>query len=340
MPCRSRLIASTRSSRSAVSVLCWVSISPSSSSARRLTAPSRSRSRRSRSRSCSMVATSGSSAFGSMPASAATPSGSTSSISWISWATSVSLRLAPSTRSSARAASSRAEPSASSAARTARSQAASAFSASARRSAASRRAASAASTSVISALRFSSKAAGASASDARSWLGFGAAGVERGDLGDRAVAALAPGLTVGPDGDEPPVGELGLARQRLRLGAHFGQFRALAFDLGADGGELAAPVRRTAAVPRGLLRPRPTRRLRLVAAADQPRLGLGQRRDARGVARHLALGHGLQLAGVVGLALGCAPVLRGRRLRRRRLRSGRPAPLRRPCACRRPRCAR
>jgi hypothetical protein len=70
-------------------------------------------------------------------------------------------------------------------------------------------------------------------------LGFGAAGVERGDLCDRAVAAFVPGLTVGPDGDEPSVGKLRLASQCLRLGADFGEFRALAFDLGADGGELA-----------------------------------------------------------------------------------------------------
>ena len=55
MPWRSRAIASTRSSRSVVSVVCWVSISPSSSSARRLTAPSRSRSRRSRSSSVSTL---------------------------------------------------------------------------------------------------------------------------------------------------------------------------------------------------------------------------------------------------------------------------------------------
>ena len=73
-------------------------------------------------------------------------------------------------------------------------------------------------------------------------LGLGAAGVERGDLGDGAVFAVAPGLPVGADGGEPAVGELGLARQRLRLGAHLGELRALAFDLGADVGELALQV--------------------------------------------------------------------------------------------------
>ena len=59
MPWRSRLMASTRSSRSVVSVVCWVSTSRSSSSARRLTAPSRSRSRRSFSRSASTWSTGG-----------------------------------------------------------------------------------------------------------------------------------------------------------------------------------------------------------------------------------------------------------------------------------------
>ena len=60
MPWRSRLIASTRSSRSVTSVVCWVSTSRNSSSARRLTAPSRSRSRLSFSSSASISAMSGS----------------------------------------------------------------------------------------------------------------------------------------------------------------------------------------------------------------------------------------------------------------------------------------
>ena len=75
MPCRSRLIASTRSSRSAVSVLCWVSISPQLflgaqvDRAEPLAVAAQLLQIR------SMVATSGSSAFGSMPASAATAVG-------------------------------------------------------------------------------------------------------------------------------------------------------------------------------------------------------------------------------------------------------------------------
>ena len=223
MPWRSRAIASTRSSRSASSVLCWVSISPSSSSARRLTAPSRSRSRRRRSSSCSTVATSGRIASGSMPASPPTASGSTSSISWISWATSVSRRLAPSTRSSARAASSRAAPSASSAARTARSrrgQRVLGFGQTIGRGGARR----------FRGLHLGDQRAALFLEHRRRigerralLLGLGAAGVERGDLRDRAVAALAPGGAVGADGVEAAVGQLGLARQRLGLGAHLGE---------------------------------------------------------------------------------------------------------------------
>ena len=266
MPWRSRLIASTRSSRSAVSVVCWVSISRSSSSARRLTAPSRSRSRRSRSSSASIdgdvrqrgvrldagerrdavgldlehladfVGDVGEPALGAFDA-----------------------------LGSARAASSRAAPSASSAARTARSQAPSAFSASASRSAASRRVASAASISPISARRFSAKAAGASASDARSCLASALRVSSVAICATGAVAALAPGLPVGGDGGEPAVGELGLARQRLRLGAHFGELRALAFDLGADVGELAFQV--------GRRRQLGERALGSVAARPAPRRG-------------------------------------------------------------------
>ena len=78
----------------------------------------------------------------------------------------------------------------------------------------------------------------------------------------------------------------------------------------ADGGSSASALSAT---------PRPA--LRLVAAGAEPGLGLGQGGDARGVARHLALGHGMQLAGVVGLALRRCANARGRRLRPRRPRS-------------------
>ena len=83
---------------------------------------------------------------------------------------SVSRRLAPSKRSSARASSSRAALAASKAARASRSASASALSAAARRSAQARRAASALATSPIRALRFSAKICGAFSSSARSRL--------------------------------------------------------------------------------------------------------------------------------------------------------------------------
>ena len=97
----------------------------------------------------------------------------------------------------------------------------------------------------------------------------------------------------------------------------------------ADGGSSARPLSATSRLALGL-----------VAAGDQPGLGLGQRGDARGVARHLALGHGVEFAGVVGLALRRAPVLACGGLRRRRPRSGPLARPRRPCACPRASCAR
>ena len=81
MPWRSRLIASTRSSRSVIRPLCWASTSRSSSSARRLTAPSRSRSRRQRSRLLSTSAMSGSDAPALSSASRTTSAGATSSTS-------------------------------------------------------------------------------------------------------------------------------------------------------------------------------------------------------------------------------------------------------------------
>ena len=97
-------------------------------------------------------------------------------------------------------------------------------------------------TSAISARRFSAKIAGASASEARSCL---ASALRVSSVAICAAArsrAVAPRLPVGADGDEAAVGQLGLARQRLRLGAHLGELRALAVDLGADGGELVLQV--------------------------------------------------------------------------------------------------
>src|SRR6478735_3297333 len=208
---------------------------------------------------------------------------------------SVSRRLAPSTRSSARAASSRATPSASSAARTARSVAASAFSASARRSA-------------QAALFFEHGRRIGERSPLL--LGLGAAGVERRDLGDGAVAAVAPGLPVGADGAEAAVGELGFARQGLRLGANLGELRALALDLGANGGELAFQIGGWRQLGKRAFGDTKAG-LGFVPAGAEPGLGFGQGGDARGVACHLALSHSVQLACVVGLTLSAAPMLAG-----------------------------
>ena len=292
MPWRSRLIASTRSSRSVVSVACWASTSRSSSSARRLTAPSRSRSRRSRSSSVlDRRRRRAAPRPASISASAATASGSTSSISRISWAMSVSRRLAPSKRSSARAASSRAAPIASSAARAARSASASAFSASARRSAAARRA-------VFGGFDLADQRA--------ALLGKGRRRVferrrapawpRRCAVSSVAIWPTAPSLrslqscALGGDRGEAAVGKLGFARERLRFGAHFGEHARACRDLAADVGELALRDRRPAAAPRARSRLRRAGRDASSRLAVSRALGLGQRGKARGVAARLALG--------------------------------------------------
>ena len=268
MPWRSRAIASTRSSRSAVSVSCWVSISRSSSSARRLTAPSRSRSRRSRSSSVSTSATSGSGVarldlgevrdrvgldlehLADLMGDVGQP---------CAWR----LRRAPRRGRALRARA----PSASSAARTARSHAPSAFSASARRSAAAlRRRFRGLRPRRSAARRFSSKiAARRPAKRAPAWPRRCACRASRSGRW-RARWRSLQALPVGADGVEPPVGELGLARQRLRFGAHLGELRALAFDLGAHVGELALPGRPTAAA-------RPSALSAIVQAGAAPRRG-------------------------------------------------------------------
>ena len=77
--------------------------------------------------------------------------------------------------------------------------------------------------------------------------------------------------------------------------------RALAFDLAAHGGELLLELggRRAARRARASASLRAARRL--VAARGQPRLGLGERREPRGVAARLALGRGMAIARGVGL---------------------------------------
>ena len=58
-------------------------------------------------------------------------------------------------------------------------------------------------------------------------LGLRDALVERGDLVTRAVAALDPAGLVGGERRQAPVGQFGLAHDRLLLGAHLGELGAL-----------------------------------------------------------------------------------------------------------------
>ena len=234
MPCRSRRIASTRSSRSAISLVCWPSTSLSSCSANRLTEPRRSRSRRMRSSLPSTSAISGSCSSGFSSATSAAAAGSTSSNSRISCSMSASRRAAPSRRSSARAASVRASPTASSAARAALSAAASAVSPSARRSAAARRPAVAVSISPISAWRWAANFSGAWSSSARSVVACFGALADGFDLCGGLVLALAPFGAFADDRLQATVGELGIARDRLRFDAHLGERRAVLCDVLVD----------------------------------------------------------------------------------------------------------
>ena len=237
MPWRSRLIASTRSSRSVVSVVYWVSTSSSSSSARRLTAPSRSRSRRSRSSVASTSATSGSGLSALSSASPATSAGGTSSISTISWSMSDKAPLAG---------------------LEALLGAGGVFAGAAHRL---ERGASVAIGFCQLGLGFGQPVGGSAATafgrldlaDQRGALlgehlrrvfQAGAFGLRfldadrKGfDLRGSARLAGGPALVLGRDGDEPAGGLIGLARQALRFGADLGEVRAVPLDLGPDRGE-------------------------------------------------------------------------------------------------------
>ena len=122
------------------------------------------------------------------------------SISRISCSISASRRLAPSWRSSARAASARASPTASSAARAALSASARSFSASASLSAAARRSAVAVSISPISAWRWLANFSGALTQFGAFVGRFSRALLERRDLRRGVVLAFVPGLPLGGDG--------------------------------------------------------------------------------------------------------------------------------------------
>ena len=103
-------------------------------------------------------------------------------------------------------------------------------------------------------------------------------------------------------------GELGFARDRLRLTAQFGAGSALARDHRVDSGELVLDS--AAAGKRGqrLLPPRRARRrFRRVRANALPRLL--ERRNARRIAADLPLGGGVLLARRIGRVLGLAPAV-------------------------------
>src|SRR6185437_10002762 len=51
------------------------------------------------------------------------------------------------------------------------------------------------------------------------------------------VVALAPAFALGADGLQPAIGKLGFTRNRLRLGADFGECAALIGDLALYGAE-------------------------------------------------------------------------------------------------------
>ncbi len=207
-----------------------------------MTEPSRSRSGLMRSILASTSAIEGVSASGLSSATSAALAGSTCRISRISCSISASRRLAPSWRSSPRAASARASPTASSARRAALS--------------ASARSVSAAASAIGGGAALGG--GGFDLADQRLPLAFeflrridqfGAfvrrlvgALRKRGDLRRGIVVAVVPFLALGGDGAQPVIGKLGFARDRLRLAAHFGAGSALARDGRVDRGKLAFDV--------------------------------------------------------------------------------------------------
>ena len=132
----------------------------------------------------------------------------------------------------------------------ARSVSAIAVSAAASASAATRRSFSACSISLISALRFSANSAGALSSSARSAV----TSVTRASMVAICEAALClavlPFGALGEDRLHAAVGEFGLARQRLRLGAHLRGEAAMALDVGCEPRRAASRCRGSAAIRR------------------------------------------------------------------------------------------
>src|SRR5262249_51410741 len=137
-------------------------------------------------------------------------------------------------------------------------------------------------------------------------LGLFDARLQRLDLHGRAVLARAPRFAVRADGRELPRGNFRFAPERLRARAPFGTARPLLLDLAARGGKWRLDGRRR--------RQRLKRALRLVTPRDcllatcaQSRLGLGERREARGVAARLAFGFGVPVPRGLRFLLQRAP---------------------------------
>ena len=135
---------------------------------------------------------------------------------------------------------------------------------------------------------------------------LGDAGLDGRDLRGRALPAVLPFGSFGQDRLQPAVGQFGLARQRLRFGAHLRGEAAMALDVGADGGESGFGVearrqfgqRRGGALMRGI---------GLGAVGIEAGVGFGQRRFPRRMAIDFALGSGMAFARGIGLALRGAP---------------------------------
>ncbi len=123
-----------------------------------------------------------------------------------------------------------------------------------------------------------------------------------------AVLARGPGFAVAADLRKPPLRELGLARQRLRLGAHLGEMDAVGLDLAAHFGELRLDVGGAAQFGERAFGVGYAPRSASSRLADEPGLRLGQRRQPRGVAAGLALGVGVLAERGLRRALQLAPV--------------------------------
>ena len=329
---RSRLIASVRSSRSAISLSRLASTSASSSSARRLTAPSRSRSCRRLSSLRSTWSSVGQRRRSARaPASAARPAGSQSS----SVCDRVQELLAPGAAPPRPALPRRRAPRAPRPSRRApgaraRSASASAVSPSARASDASLRAASAVSNSSASARRRRANSCGASASCSRSSSGRGAA---LGDLGDLRLGPRAPLVPRAALGGDRALRRARAPRPRARGSAPRRAPRRIPPAPAPAAARARSSAQRQLLARRerrpSPLRPapcaRPIRRARLWRATAAS----STRRQPRQRLRALALEVGERVAGAVGGGAGGADArppfgFRRRGLAQRRRRRGRP----------------